>query len=149
MTWLDRHNAAIQAAGTIVTALAALAALILIPVQIAGADRIQREQAARDIYRDFLNLTVQRPDVALTDPCIAPDTAAGVAYAAYVEHLLYTGEQVLSVSEDWSAAIAVHLSAHAPYLCGFSDADLSLYDPALAALIRQTRGTCPKAAQCR
>jgi hypothetical protein len=42
---------------------------VVIPYQVAQADRIQRDQTAREIYREFLNLTVQKPDLANADYC--------------------------------------------------------------------------------
>ena len=67
--WLRRNAEPLGAIGAIATAFAALSALIIIPVQIAETDRIQRDQTAREIYREFLNLTVQKPELAQADFC--------------------------------------------------------------------------------
>ena len=62
--WLKRNSAALEAIGAIATAFAALVALMIVPYQIHQADRIQRDQTAREIYREFLNLSVQKPELA-------------------------------------------------------------------------------------
>ncbi|HRM75069.1 MAG TPA: hypothetical protein PLI13_10275, partial [Paracoccus sp. (in: a-proteobacteria)] len=62
--WLTRNSEALGAVGAIATAIAAVTAVIVIPYQVAQADRIQRDQTAREIYREFLNLTVQKPELA-------------------------------------------------------------------------------------
>ena len=148
MHWFARHSNAFQGIAALVTACAAVAALILVPLQITSADRIQRDQTAREIYREFLNLTVQRPELAVADSCALPDARAETAYAAYVEYMLYTAEQMLEVSEDWRAPMLSHIAGHTPYLCGLSEADLTLYSDATAALIRDARAGCAKVSPC-
>ena len=101
--WLRRNAEPLGAIGAIATAFAALSALIIIPVQIGEADRIQRDQTAREIYREFLNLTVQKPELAQADFCTMYDAKDIAAYGAYVEYALYTAEQMVGSSPDWRA----------------------------------------------
>lgn len=115
--WLTRNSKALEAAGAIATAFAALTALIVIPYQVAQADRIQRDQTAREIYREFLNLTVQKPELANADYCALKDPKDQTAYAAYVEYLLYTAEQMIDTSPDWRAPMASYLGDHMAYIC--------------------------------
>jgi hypothetical protein len=115
--WLERNANRLQAAGAIATALAAIAALIVIPYQIAQADRIQRDQTAREIYREFLNLTVQKPDLAGADYCVLAGANQTIAYQAYVEYLLYTSEQMIDTSESWRGPMKSYLADHMRYLC--------------------------------
>ncbi len=61
--WLEQHAKALQALGVIVTMLAAVAALVGIKVQIDASARQAREQSARDIYREYLNLSIARPGI--------------------------------------------------------------------------------------
>ena len=93
--WLRRNAEPLGAIGAIATAFAALSALIIIPVQLAETDRIQRDQTAREIYREFLNLTVQKPELAQADFCTMSDPKEIAAYGAYVEYALYTAEQMV------------------------------------------------------
>lgn len=115
--WLRRNAEPLGAVGAIATAFAALSALIVIPVQIAEADRIQRDQTAREIYREFLNLTVQKPELAQADYCAITDPKELAAYGAYVEYALYTAEQMVASSPDWRAPMAGYLADHKPFLC--------------------------------
>lgn len=115
--WLGRNAEPLGAIGAIATAFAALSALIIISVQIGEADRIQRDQTAREIYREFLNLTVQKPELAQADFCTMSDAKDIAAYGAYVEYALYTAEQMVASSPDWRAPMAGYLDDHLPYLC--------------------------------
>jgi hypothetical protein len=115
--WLTRNSEPLQALGAIATAFAAISALIIIPYQVTQADRIQRDQTAREIYREFLNLTVQKPELANADYCALKGTKEQTAYAAYVEYLLYTSEQMIDTSPDWRAPMAAYLGDHMTYLC--------------------------------
>lgn len=115
--WLTRNSEPLQAVGAIATAIAALTALIVIPYQVAQADRIQRDQTAREIYREFLNLTVQKPELANADFCALKGTKEQTAYSAYVEDLLYTSEQMIDTSPEWRAPMAAYLGDHMTYLC--------------------------------
>ena len=90
--WLERNAKALQAVAAIVTAFAALAALIGIKVQIDANMKQQQVQSARDIYREFLNEN-------------------------YVEYMLYTADQLLGVSRDWEATMIEHLADHREFLC--------------------------------
>ena len=115
--WLARNAEALEAVGAIATAFAALTALVVIPYQVAQADRIQRDQTAREIYREFLNLTVQKPELANADFCALTVPDQITAYSAYVEYLLYTAEQMVATSPDWRVPMAGYLKDHATYLC--------------------------------
>ena len=115
--WLVRNAEPLQAIGALATAFAALIALIVIPYQSSVADRIQRDQTAREIYREFLNLTVQKPELATADYCTLKDPQQITAYSAYVDYLLYTAEQMVDTSPDWRAPMAGYLGDHLTYLC--------------------------------
>ena len=115
--WLTRNAEALEAVGAIATAFAALTALVVIPYQVASADRIQRDQTAREIYREFLNLTVQKPELATADYCTLTNPREVAAYSAYVDYLLYTADQMVETSPDWRRTMASYLGLHMPYLC--------------------------------
>jgi len=115
--WLIRNSEALQALGAMATAFAAMTALVVIPYQVAQADRIQRDQTAREIYREFLNLTVQKPELANADYCALKDPGQTTAYAAYVEYLIYTAEQMIDTSPEWRTPMASYLGDHMSYLC--------------------------------
>ncbi len=131
--WLERHAKALQALAAIVTVAAAGIALVGIKVQIDANNRAQQEQSARDIYREFLNLSIARPELADPDYCAIKGSASAGAYENYVEYMLYTADQLLSVSPDWSATMAEHAAGHRAYLC--TQQDWSDDSPAIRAFM--------------
>lgn len=145
--WLIRNAEPLEAVGAIATALAALTALIVIPYQVAQADRIQRDQTAREIYREFLNLTVQKPELASANYCALKDTNQITAYAAYVEYLLYTAEQMIDTSPDWRAPMASYLGDHMAYLCSEAIWDAQSVD--IKDLVAELGLTCTPQNQCK
>jgi hypothetical protein len=145
--WLTRNAEALEAVGAIATAFAALTALVVIPYQVSQADRIQRDQTAREIYREFLNLTVQKPELANADYCALKDANQTTAYTAYVEYLLYTSEQMIDTSPDWRGPMASYLEDHMAYLCsqGIWDAQ----SPDIKDLVAELALTCEAEKQCK
>lgn len=146
LAWLTRHSAALEGLGGLATAIAALTALIVIPYQVAQSDRIQRDQTAREIYREFLNLTVQKPDLANADFCALKDTGQITAYTAYVEYLLYTSEQMIDTSPDWRAPMASYLEDHMAYLC--SEGIWDAQSPNIRELVAELAQACKPENQC-
>ncbi len=145
--WLTRNAEALEAVGAIATAFAALTALVVIPYQVAQSDRIQRDQTAREIYREFLNLTVQKPELANADYCALTDPNQITAYAAYVEYLLYTSEQMIDTSPDWRAPMASYLGDHMEYLC--SEGIWDAQSPDIRDLVAELALTCTPEHQCK
>ena len=144
LSWFDKYGAAIQGIGAITTALIAVAALIGVKVQIDAAARTQQEQSARDIYREFLNLSISKPEFAEPDYCAIKSSAQASAYYNYVDYLLYTSEQMLIVSAEWEPALTQHLSAHQQYVCGTQD--WSGYPENVEAMVGKFRVKACKAA---
>nr|WP_294846181.1 hypothetical protein [uncultured Sphingomonas sp.] len=147
--WLERNAKAIQSFGVIVTIVAIVAALIGVKMQINASAQQAREQSARDIYREYLNLSISRPDLSDPDYCAIKGTLTEAAYENYLEYTLYTAEQLNSVSPDWNATMLDHLSAHRQALC--QGGDWSDDTPAVQALITQFRASqCQKPVEpCR
>jgi hypothetical protein len=147
LDWLRKNSEALEALGGIATAFAALTALVVIPYQVAQSDRIQRDQTAREIYREFLNLTVQKPELARADYCALTDPNQITAYAAYVEYLLYTAEQMIDTSPDWRAPMASYLEDHMAYLC--SEGIWDAQSPDIKDLVAELALTCQPESQCK
>ena len=147
LDWLKRNSEALEAVGGIATAFAALTALIVIPYQVSQSDRIQRDQTAREIYREFLNLTVQKPDLANADYCALTDEGQKTAYAAYVEYLLYTSEQMIDTSPEWRAPMASYLEDHMAYLC--SEDIWDAQSPDIKDLMAELALSCAAESQCK
>ncbi len=144
--WLTRNAEALGALGALATAFAAVTALVVIPYQVAQADRIQRDQTAREIYREFLNLTVQKPELASANYCALKEPAQIAAYSAYVEYMLYTAEQMVATSPDWQKTMLGYLTAHASYLC---DPEVQAASDGMAGLVAGLGLACTPQRQCR
>jgi hypothetical protein len=78
-------------------AAAAISACIFVPWQIWSNERTNRETAAREIYREFLNISIQRPELASQDLCAFTNPINRSAYESYVDYLLYSAEQVIEL----------------------------------------------------
>lgn len=144
--WLARNSEQLGGLGAIVTALAAIVAIIVIPLQIRSADVIQQDQTAREIYREFLNLTVQKPEVASADYCAIKDDAGLAAYEAYVDYLLYTTEQMMALSPDWQDTMASYLSGHMSYLC--ADEHWQQNTEGVVDILQELRENCSAVQSC-
>ena len=141
--WLETNFKALQALAAIVTMLAAVAALVGVKLQIDANARQQREQSARDIYREYLNLSISKPEFSNPDYCAIEGTAVDRAYEDYVEYLLYTSEQVLSAMPDWEPALSARLTPHKELLC--SESDCGEETMAVQIMIRRFKAKqCPK-----
>ncbi len=148
MGWFNRHANAISALSALLTAVLALAALIGVKIQIDASSAIQKEQSAKEIYREYLNLSIQKPNFYTPDYCALKKTAELPAYQAYVEYLLYTGEQVIEMDPQWEKSIASAMEAHALYLCS-PDVDLSMYAAEMQAVLASFQaGQCAEVKAC-
>lgn len=136
---------ALVAISAVVTGLAAVAAVIFVPLQLAEADRIQRTQTAREIYREFLNLTVQKPELATADYCAMTAPKDRAAYEAYISYLLYTAEQVLEAEPGWEPTMESWLSDHLPRICTMEG---GFFVPALDALVARVKTGCAQVVPC-
>jgi hypothetical protein len=146
--WLDAHAKALQSLGVLFTALMAIVALVGVKYQVDASARLQREQSARDIYREFLNLSISRPELADPDYCAIKESPQASAYFNYVDYLLYTSEQMLAASPDWEPTLNDHLAQHSAYLCTMPEApdypaDVSaMLDRFRAKNCKQVRSVC-------
>ncbi|MCZ4273828.1 hypothetical protein [Maritalea porphyrae] len=118
MNWFSRHANLIEAGAAAITALVALAALIGVKVQLDATDLQQRTQSARDAYRSHLALASTSPDFASpTAACQLLSSNNAGAYAAFVDHLLYSAEQMLEVEPGWEDTFVQALLPHSEYMC--------------------------------
>lgn len=146
--WLTRHASAIEGAAAMVTAAVAVAALIGVKLQLDASEAQQQRQAARDAYRGHLALAVSAPDLAAPiDACAIMRGPRAAAYGAFVDHLLYSAELMISTTDGWDATFAQELEPHAQYFCALDD--LSVFDPPVQSLLMQSRATlCPLVDPC-
>jgi hypothetical protein len=137
--WLTRNGQGIAA---VFSALAVLVAVAGLFYQAWRADVTQRAQSARDIYREFVALTVNKPDLAVTQWSDDLSAERKAAYEAYVEYLLYTAEQVIASDAGWAGPMQGWLEDHAAFLC--ARVDLTGYTPAVQDLVTELKAReCP------
>ncbi|CAN7298559.1 hypothetical protein LJR030_002680 [Rhizobium sp. LjRoot30] len=144
--WLERNFERIGAIGAMTTALAALVALIVIPLQIRSADIIQRDQTAREIYREFLSLTVQKPELASGHYCAMKDENQRIAYEGYVDYLFYTAEQMIESGPEWKGPMAAYFNDHLEFIC--QSANRERFTQSVAAIVAVLQSQCPKVESC-
>lgn len=114
---LNDNAPAIQALGVILTTVLTVAALFGIKAQIDASAQLQREQSARDIYREFLNLSISKPELSDPDHCKIKEGPQYESYLNYIEYLLYTSEQMLAASKAWESALEARLEDHKQHFC--------------------------------
>ncbi len=147
MNALNRNSGAIQALAAVLTVLLAAGALLGVKLQVDAAERIQREQSARDIYREYLNLAISKPEFSSPDYCALAATPQAPAYEHFVEYVLYTAEQAISVDESWTATFAATLEDHSQYICQIAGTDA--YSDQVAGLLNSfKRDKCAGVAKC-
>ncbi len=145
--WLRKNSEPLEGLAAAITAVAALTALIVIPWQIRAADDITRAQTAREIYREFVGLTVQKPELANANFCTIKDDNTRTAYAAYMEYMLYTAEQVMDTEPgDWRGPMTGYLEDHMPFLCAFPDWDT--HAESVTGIITELRADCAEVPSC-
>lgn len=143
MNWFSRNSSALQALGALVTVFVAVVALIGVKFQVDASYRVQREQSAKEIYRELLNISIANPDYAAPDYCTLKATPKLAGYEAFVDYVLYTAEQVIDMDADWATTIEQLLDAHAGYLC--TDAVAGDNSPAVAAMLKSFNNRACKA----
>jgi hypothetical protein len=114
---LSSNAPAIQALGAVLTVALTVAALFGIKAQIDASAQLQREQSARDIYREFLNLSISKPELSDPDYCKIKEGPQYESYLNYIEYLLYTSEQMLAASKTWESALEARLEDHKQHFC--------------------------------
>ncbi|MFS4580062.1 hypothetical protein [Phaeobacter sp. C3_T13_0] len=148
VTWLSRNASPIEAIAACITAVVAVGALIGVTIQLDEADRLQREQSAREAYRGHLVLAVASPQFSRPmDGCQLIASNQGGAYAAFVDHLLYSAEQMLAVSDGWDETFLIQLESHKGYLCS-ENAPLGATDETARLLLQFRATTCDGVASC-
>jgi hypothetical protein len=148
MIWLTRHATAIMAACAIITAITAVIAVAAIALQLRAADATSRAQTAREAYAAHLALAVATPAFAAPDDaCRLLTSGQGAAYTAYVDHLLYAAEQMVSLDADWDETFHTALLPHAGLIC--TPSDTRAEPAALTLLLQDFRATiCPDTPPC-
>lgn len=148
MSWLSRNAPSVEACAALVTACVAVAALIGVKVQLDETDRLQMAQSAREAFRAHLALAATLPQFARPEnSCALMTSDQGGSYVAFVDHLLYSAEQMLVVGEGWNATFLTELEPHGDYLCSAS-APLGATDETATLLSSFRQNSCTKQPAC-
>jgi hypothetical protein len=138
-------------AAQIASAVVAICALGAIYWQVQFNFRLSREANAHEIYRAYLQMAVQYPQLAYpeSDKAVAAMSRDERArYSWLVSYLLYTCEPILiNLSDDpeWRRTCEQQIGYHAPYLCSTVVKDeIGNYDPTLRDLIQKIAATAPE-----
>ncbi len=115
--WLGANHQSIQALAAILAGILAIGTVVGVKWQIDATARLQKEQSARDIYREYLNISMARPEFAQPDYCKIAGSPQYPAYESYMAYMLYTAEQVFALGEGWRQVMQSDLEPHAAYLC--------------------------------
>lgn len=148
MSWIKQNSKLIEALAASTTALVAVAALIGVKFQLDANEALQKAQSARDAYRAHLTIAITHPNFAQpVNGCALLGTDTGGGYQAFVEHLLYSAEQMLEVEEGWESTFNHHLGLHADYMCSVHGPDGDTFEMIkLLASYRQNH--CPSEPKC-
>ncbi len=148
MTWFARNAETIEACAAVVTAIVAVVAVVGVKYQLDATERQQQAQSARDTYRAHLAMAATLPRFAQPeDACQLMEGSNSGAYSAFVDHLLYSAEQMLEVEPGWETTFSQALEPHAQYLCLEGALDGST--PTLDAFLRNfTEKQCSQIPAC-
>ena len=131
---------------TIATALVAVLALVIAIWQIQAAANIQREASAREAFKEYLKIAIDKPDFANAQP--ASDVkGAKSGYEWFVTYFLYSAEQIYATYPDdpqWQKGLADEVCFHADYLSGkeYQQSVKFQHDPEFAAFVDESLKTC-------
>jgi hypothetical protein len=149
LNFRKRHAEAMRALGFMVSATAAGTACVFVPWQIALDQRINREIAAPEINREFLNISIQRLHMARQTFCAFTNPIERAANERVVDDLLYTGEWVIAPDQaDCETRLTDDLLPHQTYLCTSDEADLDDLTPVVTSIVAGLRSTCGKVQTC-
>jgi hypothetical protein len=145
--FLNRNAGAFQAIAAVLTVLLAVAALIGVKLQIDAADKLQRAQSARDIYREYLSLAINKPEFTNPNYCEIVNSPQQTGYEYFVEYIFYAAEQTIQTDVEWTDTFLHTLKDHGQYVCTLND--LTNYGGEVSALIKAFQTTqCKNLTPC-
>lgn len=108
----------IEGLGTALAAVLGLVGIAMIYVQIRGQRAIQREATAMSLFRDYLQLALQRPELVNPDHARPGHAEWSIQYELFVANMLYSFDEVLqnTRSHDWREVVRGEVARHTDYL---------------------------------
>lgn len=131
---------------TIATAIVAVLALAIAVWQIKAAENIQREASAREAFKEYLKLAIDKPDFANAQ--LARDNSSTKSgYEWFVTYFLYSAEQIYASypnDPQWRKGLADEICYHEAYLRGeeYQTSVKHQHDPEFAVFVDEALKTC-------
>ncbi len=128
------------------TAFLAVVGLWVAVLQIRASEQTQREASARDSYKEYLKLAMEKPEFA--EARLGKSTTSTKAsYAWFVEYFLYSAEQIYQSfpnDKEWNFALSEQICYHRAYLKSpeYIQIRKSQYAPEFSAFIDKALDTC-------
>jgi hypothetical protein len=118
--WQVKGNASQKASAmaAILSFCIAFVAVVFVWRQIENNRQITRETTARQIFRQHLELAINKPQLAL--PPSNPDEQHRTQYEFFVTHLLFTCEEIVAAfpgDQGWKGGCASQMKDHKTYIC--------------------------------
>ena len=148
-SWL-RDTKKLADLATIATTLIAFVALGVAIAQIRSANASESEATAEAVYKDYLKLAVEQPELAEGLHDVSADPVKQARYSWFVSYFLHSAEHIYLTyphNNEWRAAISNQVCLHQRFLRGNEyQRNLKLhYDAAFRNLVDDALSRCPDA----
>ena len=131
----------------IVSAVAALCAVIGVIVQLYLIRGNAKETSARQVYMSYSEATLKYPELSQPNlDKIKADPVEYVRYKNYVSHMLFAFDEILSVYDtpEWRNSFNEDLKYHMRYICESTTPEYDkMYFPKMRELLGDARKRCP------
>ncbi len=118
MTWVWDSAEKLGAFAELLLSITALVALLFAYLQIRTAQQSQREATTKEIYRDYLKLAVEYPELASPDER-GQKILQDYKYRWFVAVMLNACEEIIEVfqnDEIWREVVLSEMECHEDYL---------------------------------
>jgi hypothetical protein len=133
----------LTAAAAFFGAMTAIAALLVARRQLYLNRQNQRETTSKTIFREFLKLCIENPDLAYGT------NQGGAKYEWFVAHFLWAAEELLEYAPAaWEPNLQMYVSYHREYLTNnqrFRNEDWPTYTPRLRHFVDNALNSLPPA----
>ena len=130
-----------------VSAVAALCAVVGVIVQLYLIRGNAKEASARQVYMSYSEATLQYPELSQPNlEKIKSDPVEYTRYKNFVSHMLFAYDEILTVYDtpEWRKSFNDDLRYHLQYICErTSPAFDEMYFPKMRELLREARKRCP------
>jgi hypothetical protein len=142
-TWHQRWGNVAQ----LVSAIAALCAVVGVIVQLYLIRTNAKEASARQVYMSYSEATLKYPELSQPNlEKIKSDPVEYVRYKNFVGQMLFAYDEILSVYDtaEWRKSFIAEFQYHLRFICEDTSPTLDeLYFPKMRGLLRESRKRCP------